>query len=116
MITLKAQFSCLFASLKLGGIAIDSALQVGCMLRALLSRYHGVVKNFCLGCHSLAPATLQSVAEQCLAYNKDPWKGPVGKDGKPVRTLSAYATGASGNSSNPYKSLTMCLFGNHMSC
>ncbi len=51
-----------------------------------------------------------------MAYDKDPWKGPVGMDGKPVRTPSAYATGASGDSSNPYKSLTTCLFGNHMSC
>jgi hypothetical protein len=51
-----------------------------------------------------------------MAYDKDPCKGPVGKDGKPVRTLSAYATGASGNSSNPYESLTTCSFGNHISC
>jgi hypothetical protein len=37
VITLKAQFSRLFASLKLGGVAIDSALQVGFMLWAFLS-------------------------------------------------------------------------------
>ncbi len=37
VITLKALFSPLFASLKLGGIAINSALQVGFMLCALLS-------------------------------------------------------------------------------
>ncbi len=115
MITLKAHFSHLFASLKLGGVAIDSALQVGCMLRALLLQYHGVIQDFCLGRHSLASATLQSVMEQCMAYDKDPWKGPVGKDGKPVRTSSAYTVGASGNSSNQYESLTMCSFSNHMS-
>jgi hypothetical protein len=116
VITLKVRFSRFFAFLKLGGIAIDSALQVGFMLRALLLRYHGVVQDFCLGHHSLASATLQSVVEQCMAYDKDPWKGPVGKDGKPVRTLSAYTVGASGDSSNPYKSLTTCSFSNHMSC
>jgi hypothetical protein len=74
MITLKARFSRLFASLKLGGIAIDSALQVGFMLRALLSRYHGVVQDFRLGRHSLASATLQSVVEQCLHTTKIPGK------------------------------------------
>jgi hypothetical protein len=116
VINLKAQFPRLFASLKLGGIAIDSALQVGFMLRALLSRYHGVVQDFRLGRHSLASATLQSVVEQCLAYDKDPWKGPVSKDGKPVRIPSAYATGTSSDSSNPYESLSTCLLGNHMPC
>ncbi len=116
VITLKAQFSCLFASLKLGGVAINSALQVGFMLRVLLSQYHEVVQDFCLGHHSLASTTLQSVVEQCMAYDKDPWKGPVGKDGKPVRTPSAYTVGAAGDSSNPYESLTTCSFSNHMSC
>jgi hypothetical protein len=37
VITLKDRFSCVFASLKMGGVAIDSALQVGFMLLALLS-------------------------------------------------------------------------------
>ncbi len=37
IITLKARFSHLFASLKMGGVTIDSALQVGFMLRSLLS-------------------------------------------------------------------------------
>jgi hypothetical protein len=37
VITLKACFSCVFASLRMGGVAIDLALQVGFMLRALLS-------------------------------------------------------------------------------
>jgi hypothetical protein len=86
------------------------------MLRTLLSRYHGVVQDFCLSCHSLASATLQSVMEHCLAYDKDPWKGPVGKDGKPVRIPSAYTAGTSSDSSNPYESLSTCLFSNHMSC
>jgi hypothetical protein len=84
VITLKAQLSCLFTSLKLGGITINPALQVGFMLRALLSQYHGVIQDSHLGCYSLPSSTLQSVVDQCTAYNKDPWKGPVGKDGKPA--------------------------------
>ncbi len=40
----------------------------------------------------------------------------MGKDSKPVRSLSAYTVGASGDSSNPYESLTTCSFSNHMSC
>jgi hypothetical protein len=86
VITLKARFSRVFARLKMGGVTIDLALQVGVMLRALRTTYQGVVQDFRLGCHSLASATLQSVVEQCMSYDKDPWKGPVGKDGKPART------------------------------
>jgi hypothetical protein len=37
VVTLKAQFSQVFASLKMGGVDIGSALQVAFMLRALLS-------------------------------------------------------------------------------
>jgi hypothetical protein len=43
VVTLKARFSKAFSALKMGGIGINSALQVGFMLRALLSRYHAVV-------------------------------------------------------------------------
>ncbi len=115
VITLKARFSHVFARLKMGGVAIDLALQVGFMLRALRTTYQGVVQDFRLGRHSLASATLQSVVEQCMSYDKDPWKGPVGKDGKPARTPSANAAGASGNKSNPYEVMASCSFGNHMS-
>ena len=115
VITLKAHFSRLFASLKMGGVAIDSALQVGFMLRALKSTYQGVVQDFRLGRHSLPSATLQSVVDQCLAYDKDPWKGPVGKDGKPLRHPSASAAGVSGDRSNPYDALAKCTFGFHVS-
>jgi hypothetical protein len=114
VITLKARFSRVFARLKMGGVAIDSALQVGFMLRALRTAYHGVVQDFRLGCHSLASATLQSVVDQCTSYDKDPWKGPVGKDGKPARTPSANAAGA-GDKTNPYDAMSSCSFGNHMS-
>ncbi len=37
VVTLRAQFSRVFASLKMGGVDIASSLQVGFMLRALLS-------------------------------------------------------------------------------
>ena len=43
VVTLKARFSHLFSALKMGGTGIDSALQVGFMLRALLSQYQAVV-------------------------------------------------------------------------
>jgi hypothetical protein len=72
VITLKARFSHLFASLKMGGVAINSTLQVGFMLRSLLSCYHRVVQDFYLGRHSLTSTTLQSVVDQCLTYDKDP--------------------------------------------
>ncbi len=63
VITLKAWLSHLFASLKLGGVAINPALQVGFILLALLSQYHRVVQDFCLGHHSVL-TTLQSVVNQ----------------------------------------------------
>jgi hypothetical protein len=101
VIMLNACFSCVFASLQMGGVAIDSALQVGFMLRALLSSYHGVVQDFRLGCHLLSTATLQMVVNQCVAYNKDPWKGPVDKTGKPVCSPSTNAAGANWQQSQP---------------
>jgi hypothetical protein len=115
VISLKARFSRVFARLKMGGVVIDSALQVGFMLRALLSTYHGVVQDFRLGRHSLSTATLQSVVDQCAAYDKDPWKGPVGKDGKQHRNPSASVAGSTNDRSNPYDALTKCSFGSHIS-
>jgi hypothetical protein len=61
VITLKALLSHLVASLKLGGVAINPTLQVGFMLWALLSQYHGNAQDFCLGCHSLPSSTLQTI-------------------------------------------------------
>ena len=72
VITLKARFSKAFSALKMGGISIDLALQVGFMLHALLSRYHDVVQKFRLGRHSITDASLQTVVEQCTNYNNDP--------------------------------------------
>jgi hypothetical protein len=42
----------------MGGIRIDSALQVGFMPRPLLHRYQAMVQEFCLGLHSLTEASL----------------------------------------------------------
>jgi hypothetical protein len=99
----------------MGGVAINSALQVGFMLRPLLSCYHRVVQDFRLGRHSLTSATLQSLVDQCLAYDEDPWKGPIGKDGKPVCTPSANAAGGGNGSGNPYEAIATCSFNYHMS-
>jgi hypothetical protein len=94
VVTLRAQFLHVFASLKMGGVEIASSLQVSFMLRALLSCYSAVVTDFYLGCHSLMTATLKTVVEHCTAFDKDPWTGPVGCDGHPVRTPFASMAGA----------------------
>ncbi len=94
VIILKAHLSRLFASLKMGGIKIDLALQVGFMLRVLRLGYQAVVQEFCLGRQVLTSATLQTVVNQCISCNKDPWKGPVKRGGKPVRTPLANAAGS----------------------
>ena len=74
----------------MGGIGIDGALQVGFMLRALLHKYHAIVQEFRLGRHSLTEASLQTVVDQCTNYDKDPWKGPVDKNGKVVARLGEH--------------------------
>jgi hypothetical protein len=97
----------------MGGIFIDASFQVGFMLRALRSAYQAVVQKFCLGRHSLSTASLQTVVEQCVSYNKDPWKGPVGRDKKPVRNLLAN-TADSGDHGDPYERIAAKPFGYHM--
>jgi hypothetical protein len=94
IVTLKAWFSRVFASLKMGGFSINSVLQVEFMLCTLWSGYQAVVRVFRLGQHPLTTASLQTVVDKCMSYDKDPWKGPVGHDGKPVRTPSLNATNA----------------------
>ncbi len=111
VITLKAWFSCLFTALKMGGININSALQIGFMLQALLSKYQAVVQEICLQRHTLTKASLQTIVKQCTNYDKDPWKGPVGWDGKPARTSSANAARA--DSDNPYNALAAKSFKYH---
>jgi hypothetical protein len=100
-----------FSSLKIGGITIDSALQVGFMVHSLLSRYHAVVQKFRLGRHPLSEASLQTVVDQCVNYNKDLFLHPVGKDGKIVRTPSANA--ATGDGENAYNALAAKSFNYH---
>jgi hypothetical protein len=51
------------------------------------------------------------VVEQCNNYDKDPWKGPIGKDGKPARTPSANAAGT--DPENPYEPLSGKCFNYH---
>ncbi len=72
VVTLKACFSRVFASLKMGGNSIDSSLQAGFMLRTLHSAYQAIVQEFRLGGHSPSTASLQTVVEQCVLYNNDP--------------------------------------------
>jgi hypothetical protein len=113
VVTLKACFSRVFAPLKMGGISIDASLQVNFMLRVLCSAYQAVVQEFRLGCHSLSTASLQTVVYQCISYDKVPWKGPVGCDGKPVRN-PLVNTADSGNYGDPYERIAAKPFGYHM--
>jgi hypothetical protein len=80
--------------------------------------YHGVVKDFKLGRHSLTPALLQTVINQCTSYDKNPWKVPVGKDGKPSCGPSANAAGASASPSSdnihPFESMGTLSFNEHL--
>jgi hypothetical protein len=98
-----------------GGISIDSALQVGFMLCALLSWYHTAIPEFHVGCHSLTEATLQTVVEQCVNFDKDPWSDPVGKDGRAPRRMLANAAGTTTASKgeNAYAALAGKSFNYH---
>jgi hypothetical protein len=52
--------------------------------------------------------------DQCTNYDKDPWKGPVRKDGKPPRgNSSANATAGTDSHTDPYNSLASKSFNNH---
>jgi hypothetical protein len=98
----------------MGGINIDSALQVGFMLRALLSHYHAVVKEFCIGCHPLLEASLQTIVDQCINYNKVPFLGPVGKNGKVARIPSVNVAGSGpSDGNNAYEALASKSFNYH---
>jgi hypothetical protein len=87
VVSLKVHFLQAFSLLKMGGISINSALQVGFMICALLGHYHAMVEEFHLGCLSLSKASLQTVVDQCINFHKDPFLGPVGKrNGKVAHT------------------------------
>ncbi len=116
VVTLRARFPPVFSSLKMGGVDIASPLQVGFMLRVLLSCYSVVVTDFCLCRHSLMITTLQTVIEHCMAFDKDPWTGPVGCDGHHVQTPSANtAFAGSGEPSAVYDAMEQVSFNYHIS-
>jgi hypothetical protein len=116
VVTLPAHFSSIFASLKMGGMDIASSLQVGVMLRALLSCYSVFVTDFCLGCHLLMSAALQTIIKHCRAFDKDPWTGPAGRNGRPVRISLANTTSAgSGELSAKYDAMEQVSFNYHFS-
>ncbi len=94
VIMLKAHLSCLFASLKMGGVNIDPPLQVRFMLRSLLFTYHGVVENFKLRRQSFTKALMETIVDQCISNDKDHWKEPNGKDDKVSCNPSVNAAGA----------------------
>ena len=110
VITLKAHVLTVFCNLKMGGISIDSALQLGFMLCVLLHRYQAVVREFCLGRHSLTEAFFQTVVKQCTNYDKDPWKGLVGKDGKSIPHGTPSVNAAGTDSESPYEALSSKSF------
>jgi hypothetical protein len=56
------------------------------------------------------------VVNQCVLYNKDPWRGPVGGDGKPLCTplANTAVTPVDNNYSNPYKALVAKPYNYHL--
>jgi hypothetical protein len=117
VVTLQACFSCVFALLKMRGVDIGLALQVGFMLRSLLSCYSTVVTDYWLGRHLLMSATLKSAIKHCTAFNKDPWTGPICRNGHPVHSLLANTPGASpGEPSAMYNAMEHISFNYHLSC
>ena len=59
-------------------------------------------------------ATLQSVFNQFVNFDKDPFLGPVGKDGRVIWNASASAAGpACGDGENAYDALTAKSFNYH---
>ncbi len=72
--------------------------------------------DFCLGCHSLTSATLQTIVEHCTSYDKDHWTGTIGRDRRPTR--SPLANSASPNPSNipaAYEAMEQVSFNYHLS-
>ncbi len=87
------------------------------MLRSLLPTNDGVINDFELGQHSLTTASLQTIVDQCTSFDKDLWKGPVGKDGKPPHSPLSPAAGASvplgGNGNHLFKAMATLNFNKH---
>jgi hypothetical protein len=117
IVSLKAHFSQSFSSLKLGGISIDSGLQVSFMLCALLGCYHAVVQEFCLSRHPLNEASLQTVVDQSVNFDKDLFLGPMDKDGNVVQNPLANAVNAAPrDGKNVYEALAAKSFNYHLDC
>ncbi len=85
---------------------------------ALFGLPGGSKQECCLGCHTLTSATLQTVANQCISYDKDLWKGSVGSDGEPVRTPLADSVGSNVNpdKTNLYDAHAAKPFNYHLNC
>ncbi len=81
VITLKARFSWVFASLKMGGVSVDSALQVGFMLHALshTTPTMGSFRIFVLGatCWALLPSN--RLLTNVRHTTRTPGVDPLGK-------------------------------------
>ncbi len=76
-----------------------------------------VVQEFCLGRYPLIEASLQTVVDQCVNFDKDLFLGPVGKDGKVVQNPSANAAAtATGDGKNVYEELAAKSFNYHLGC
>ncbi len=87
------------------------------MLCALLSCYHTVVQEFHLGLHPLNEASLQTVVDQCVDFNKDPFLDPMGKDGKVAQTtLANAASAAPRDGKNVYEALAAKSYNYHLGC
>jgi hypothetical protein len=74
-----------------------------------------VVQEFCLGRFPIIEASLQTVVDQCVNFDKDLFLGPVGKDGKVVQNPSANAAAtATGDGKNVYEELAAKSFNYHL--
>ncbi len=75
-------------------------------------------KSFALaGRHQLLEASLQTVVNQCVNYNKDPFLGPVSKNSKVARTPSANVIGSGpSDGNNVYEALASKSFNYHFGC
>ncbi len=70
-----------------------------------------MVQEFCLGRHPLNEASLQTVVDQCVNFDKDLFLSPVGKDWKVVQTPLAIAAGAAPrDGKNVYEALAAKSF------
>ena len=85
------------------------------MLHTRLGCYHVVVQEFRLSRHPLNEASLQTVMDQYVNFDKGLFLGPVGKDGKVVQNPSANAASAApGDGKNVYEAPAAKSFTYHL--